>query len=528
MNILDYKDFLTEGEIKKRQELLFNRLHDTIYRPDYVFTADQNGWPGDWEGRTILALSSLAQALKTEPIYLDEIITLLKEKLNTKGYLGHILEDGYADEQQLSGHSWLLRGLCEYYRFRRDDSVLDIIKDIVTNLFLPLKYTYLSYPILPEQRVYEGAEAGNVAGIVGNWHISTDTGCAFIPLDGLSDAYGLMLDHDPALAASLLEMLNIMVTKFRSIPFTEICVQTHATLTGLRGLMRLFSLNKKYELLDFSASIFDLYIKEGMTANFANYNWFGRPEWTEPCAIIDSFMLACQLYAATKNARYTDYAQYILYNGIYHAQRDNGGFGTDTCAGSNSDYISCSIYEAYWCCTMRGGEGLASVSRYSMFSDDNTIFMIYPVSGTYTINGITMRVITDYPRSSYVNIRILENTNTANVKMRIILQSWDSSAKFFYNDSVIKQVITPETEEIYFEAKLPVYLKLAEGKHNIKEKKLLMQGPVILGSRNSDVCISDIESLNLPDFAPLYNTYSKEKSVIETEKIYILFNTKKD
>lgn len=129
-------------------------------------------------------------------------------------------------------------------------------------------------------------------------------------------------------------------------------------------------------------------------------------------------ILSCLLAScipATNKSRYTDYAHYILFNGIYHAQRDNGGFGTDTCVGSNTDFIACSSYEAYWCCTMRGGEGLASVSRYSMFAEDNTIIMIYPISGVYTVNGVTMQVITDYPKSSNVTIKILENKNNTNV-----------------------------------------------------------------------------------------------------------------
>ena len=58
----------------------------------------------------------------------------------------------------------------------------------------------------------------------------------------------------------------------------------------------------------------------------------------EPCAIIDSFVLACQLYKETAEQRYADYANYILYNGIYRSTKRNGGFGTDNCAGRD-DYI---------------------------------------------------------------------------------------------------------------------------------------------------------------------------------------------
>ena len=54
MKTLNHTNFQSDGEIKTRQTALFNRLHDDIYMPHYVFTADQNGWP-ETEGRTILS-----------------------------------------------------------------------------------------------------------------------------------------------------------------------------------------------------------------------------------------------------------------------------------------------------------------------------------------------------------------------------------------------------------------------------------------------------------------------------------------
>ncbi len=35
---------------------------------------------------------------------------------------------------------------------------------------------------------------------------------------------------------------------------------------------------------------------EGMTRNYANCNWFEDLFWTEPCAIVDSFMAAAGLF----------------------------------------------------------------------------------------------------------------------------------------------------------------------------------------------------------------------------------------
>ena len=97
------------GDLGARCALLMGRLEDRIYRPENIFTAEQNGWPGDWEGRTILALTLLSRATGRTASYLREIIARLPEMLNEKGYLGPVMPDGVVDEQQLSGHSWLLR-----------------------------------------------------------------------------------------------------------------------------------------------------------------------------------------------------------------------------------------------------------------------------------------------------------------------------------------------------------------------------------------------------------------------------------
>ena len=63
-----------------------------------------------------------------------------------------------------------------------------------------------------------------------------------------------------------------------------------------------------------------------MTENHENYNWFDRFDtWTEPCAIIDSYLLAVQLWEHTMKPEYRDDAELIYYNGICHTQRNNGG-----------------------------------------------------------------------------------------------------------------------------------------------------------------------------------------------------------
>lgn len=103
-----------------------------------------------------------------------------------------------------------------------------------------------------------------------------------------------------------------------------------------------------------------------MTANYANYNWFGRPYWTEPCAIVDSYMASMALFRLTQQSEYAVLANRIYYNALLASQRPNGGFGCDLCSGTEQSgrfvQANTDVYEAWWCCSMRGAEGLCSVA----------------------------------------------------------------------------------------------------------------------------------------------------------------------
>jgi hypothetical protein len=119
--------------------------------------------------------------------------------------------------------------------------------------------------------------------------------------------------------------------------------------------------------------IYDLYtVGGGMDLTYQNLNWWGRPNpWTEPCAIVDSVMVALTLYEITKEESYRQMATRIYHNGLATAQRGNGGAGTDSVVylpydgfeGVTDQYMT--GYEAPFCCTMRLCEGLWYISTHT-------------------------------------------------------------------------------------------------------------------------------------------------------------------
>ncbi len=68
MRRLDWEVSTLSGELGYRILKNYCRLESDIYRPGKIFQMEQNGWPGDWEGRTILALVH-GQVTKREPAF---------------------------------------------------------------------------------------------------------------------------------------------------------------------------------------------------------------------------------------------------------------------------------------------------------------------------------------------------------------------------------------------------------------------------------------------------------------------------
>lgn len=395
------------GELAERISRNFDRLETTLYQPDSVFWTEEEsgGWPADKEGRTILALVLDARASGRKPVYLDTMLTILPTRLNEKGYLGTI-HTPVVDEQQLSGHGWLLRGLCEYFEWTGDSSALNVARGIAENLFLPVNDAISRYPVDSIARHKDvGDMSGSAQETVNGWRLSSDVGCVFIGMEGLIHYYAH--DRNPQIK----ELIDNMIDLYLGIDLAGVRAQTHASLTALRGLLRYAAITGDYSLLPEVEKRWALYKERGMTENFENYNWFDRFDtWTEPCAVIDSYIVAMQLWQATRNPQYLADADRIYYNGICMEQRANGGFGCDTPVGRNTDYIGIHADEAHWCCTMRGGEGLSRVAQYTWYTAGDSILV--PVFHESTLSlperGLRIAEHTDYPFGDAVEFVVEE------------------------------------------------------------------------------------------------------------------------
>ena len=497
---LPFENITIKGELKTRALANFDRLERDKYLPGNLFIteAQSGGWPGDTEGRTILGLTLLAQATHRIPKYLDEIIQILPSKLNPQGFFGTNHKDSIA-EQQLSSHGWVLRALSEYYLWEKDPNTLSLINRMIENLALPSAGQHKIYPINPSERKPAGSSSGTNSSTIGKWIVSTDIGCDYIFLDGLTQVYQIK-PSEP-----LKKLIEEMINRFLEIDLVAIKAQTHASLTALRSLLRYYEITGNERYLEEVQKRFDIYLHEGMTENYENYNWFGRPEWTESCAVIDSYIVAFALWRFTGNTDYLEYAHRIYYNGICFEQRFNGSFGSQNCTGSRNPFLTVEITDVNWCCTMRGGEGLARVIENLVYIQDQSITIPFFASAVVNIpfgpEHIIIEEETKFPYNPVIKFIVKESTLNFNPEFRLYIPPYSKNLIVALNGkplkykkvngfAILKEKLAKD-DVITYSFVSDVYSRQVLNNNSIKGYIAFQYGPMLLGIKDtSDIKVS--------------------------------------
>ena len=97
-------------------------------------------------------------------------------------------------------------------------------------------------------------------------------------------------------------------------------------------------------------------------------------------AIVDSFMIAQQLYAYTGERRYAEFVNRCYLNAFRISQRPNGGVGCETCLDERNDCLKNHFYEAFFCCSMRIAEGFFALYENCVFQRQDALYVIMPFS----------------------------------------------------------------------------------------------------------------------------------------------------
>ena len=453
---IQFENIHVSGDLAARARQNYERLQAPIYQPPSIFKGPAAAWPGDWEGRILLGLTLLSRSTGVKAPALPDILKEYPSHFNSKGYFGEPLESRAINEQQLAGHGWVLRGLCEYYEWTRSPQALAMAERIITNLALPTRGAYQRYPIDPALRTHGGRANGNINASENNWLLSSDIGCVFIFLDGVTHAWTIL--RTPQLRI----LIEEMIARFLEVDLLAMQAQAHATLTCLRAILRLYGETGDTSLLQAVEQRYRLYRSVAMTEHYANYNWFGRPaSWTEPCAIIDSFIIAAQLWQFTGSPEYLQDAHLIWINGLGRGQRANGGYGTDSCSGVANPFLAIDLYEAFFCCTMRGGEGHARSLEYSYFTRPGEISVPFFNDSEATLTmrsgSVTLRQTSRYPYEGDVQFEVLQASHRSPLRLRCFAPEWTESHRITvngqdvehsFNAGFIEVLLTPKAGDV--------------------------------------------------------------------------------
>ncbi len=403
--------FSATGDLKRRIEYNKRRLSDEQYRAPAIFTKNLE-WPGDWQGRAILALSSLYESTGDLSVLkqLNDIIDGLPNYLNSCGYYGEIIGEECANEQQISGNSWFVRGLCACYEITGNEKTYAILKKIKDSLFLNIADFYKSYTV---EKLADGGVSGHVTEkSADGWKHSSDTGCAFIMLDGITSLCEIFPERE------LIGVARAMADIFTSVDCVEANFQTHAFLSATRGILRLYYITGEEKYLHFAVKNFKIYEEFGSTLNYANFNWFkSYSSWTEPCAFIDSLILATELYKITENRDYLKFANRVYLNAFRTAQRSNGGAGCETCLCEENGVMKPHIVEAFFCCTMRLSNGLNYIRKNLFVEKNGVITAAFTVGGEYSSDDLAFNYEYD-AENALITVTV---TNGVLRKLRVYL-----------------------------------------------------------------------------------------------------------
>jgi hypothetical protein len=526
----DLGEFVPTGDLWTRLSRNYNRLEEEKYWPENVFQREvaHEGWPGDTEGRTLLAWVLLAQATGRAPRHLEQTLRNLPDELNGSNYFGKIYIGGIS-EQQLSGHGWVLRSLAEMHRWSGTAATAIFAKPIIENLILPTAGRYANYPIDPADLGEAGEYSGSQYKQLRGWLLSTDVGTVFNCLDGIVDIYDVLEDN------RLKPIVEEMISRFLEIDLAGVKAQTHASLTACRSILRWADIMGDSALVDAVEERYLVYADQAMTEHHANFNWFNRPEWTEPCAIVDSIMVAMELWRHTENSRYLEDAHLIYFNGLGHAQRFNGGFGLDNCPGTDgSDELRFTALEAHWCCTMRGAEGLARMTQYCLAVKDRTLMLPFLLPGETIRRGVHLVVDSSYPLGMPTEIRATPVVNTEQQidKISVFVPSWITNCRAESGLPGEHDTIEPEgqwmTLPIAGQSTWRISGQLVEESRPVRNKAFVdaahsvyYKGPLVLATNRGERVsgVVDVDKLE-----PIFTAYTEAVTDTTESHRQILFD----
>lgn len=501
-----YKLSRVGGNLERRLALSAERLCGEDYSVKNVYKPETYEWYGDWEGRALLAVTEMNKYFGGISARYNELWNALDEHLNKDGYFGPVVDGNSINEQQYAGNGWFLRALCLKYDIEPSEELKQKIKNVVHNLFVKSSKEFLDYPVdlnVDEQ----GGIIGQLNVRYKNWKISSDAGCLYISLDGLAEAYRVLKDD------SVLSVADLLISLMNGTDRTGKNFQCHAFLSGIRGIIKFGDmLGEKYYLI--AERLFDYYMKENVNAVFEGSGTLGKQTPSEGCAVIDSEMIALRLYLHSSDEKYLALYRKTVENALRVNQRLNGGFGCNYYTGANHPYIQVlpEGKEAFWCCSMRGAEGLADIAEnlYAVRGDEIEVVLPAESEASFFNGEVKISQKTSYPFSGETKFFI-----EAKRPFKLTVKALEN-----YEADICGKPYNGESIEIRGSIVIAITLKAKVTSDRFEEKYRFLKGDLLLccdgECESGEGEVSEKNLYPLADFSeiPMQSLESVKKRVL--------------
>lgn len=421
-----------------RSQLAAGRLLDARYEPRAALDYDlADRWPGDFTGRLLaaqLALEHLSPELGERA---DSLAELVLAAIGSDGALGPA-PGPIIDEQQVSGHGWLVAALLSWARERNRPDARAAALRMVDAVVLPALERLDDYPV-DADRSAAGEASGHRLPPVGRWMLSTDTFCVLIGLEGLVAAY--VDTRESRYLAAIGEAARFV----RGVDLVASRAQLHASMTAARNLLIAGRAAGRPDMIGAAAAVYDAWSDHARTLDSQTWNWFGRSDsWTEPCAVVDALELAWGLWEVTGRREYLEDSELIRYSGLAFAQNGDGGFSLSSIATVEDPILTVLEHDAYWCCTMRGSWGLARQTRRGVRAEvrDGRVVVLVdsPVSGTVSIalpaGSARVEIESTYPESGPLRVA----AEGSAIELHVTAKGWSDPFEVTVPDGAVAEV----------------------------------------------------------------------------------------
>ena len=243
----------------------------------------------------------------------------------------------------------------------------------------------------------------------------------------------------------------------------------HCHLMTARGLLDLYEVTGEERFRAPALSFWDVLAREMLWVSGGLGEFFHYPEHNETCADADWLRLNVQLWRMTRDEKYMDLAERVLFNQLLFAQADNGAF----CYRRGLQNIPGSGFDA--CCSHHGPRALLEATRYVYATEKDHICVNMYLEGeaNLDVGDHTVRIISRASGDGQRFAAVLELRDPPPTTLQLSLRipDWAGSATLLLNGRELREAGQQRRISIErswadgdrLEVRLPLQVRVVEG-----------------------------------------------------------------